>query len=63
MKRIRELIERYHTLRGEVMELRDIAETTAKKIVDDKAITTLCEMDLSKPEEWSKRIGTKETPS
>jgi len=45
------------------MELRDVAETTAKKFVDDKAITTLCEMDLTKPSEWSKRLRTKETPS
>ena len=45
------------------MELRDVAETTAKKLVDDKTITTLCEMDLPKPSEWSKRVQTKETPS
>jgi hypothetical protein len=66
LKRIRELIDRYHVLRGEVMELRDVAEMTAKKkLMDDKEITALCEMGLktTSSTEWSRSIGSnKNTP-
>ena len=47
------------------MELRDLAEMTAKKkLMDDKGITALCETGLkTNSSEWSKSIGSnKNTP-
>jgi hypothetical protein len=63
MERMKELIERYHTLRGGIIQLRDLAEQNAKKVLENPAITGLCEKQLSISSEWNTPSTTKNSPS
>lgn len=62
MKRIRELIGRYHSLREEVMKLQHLAEISAKKLVDDPAIQALSNNLTKIPSEWINPAANDTTP-